>query len=99
MDVEPQVQPLSGKHVVLGVTGSIASYKAADIASKLRQSGATVEVVMLALRKRREEPVKAIAASVFFTALVFLAFLTLAQTRQPDRSPGILRRRAGRAGR
>jgi len=38
--------PLSGKHVVLGVTGSIASYKAADIASKLRQAGATVEVVM-----------------------------------------------------
>lgn len=38
---------------------------------------AAVEVVMLALRKRREEPVKALAASVFFTALVFLAFLTL----------------------
>lgn len=46
MELEPRVQPLSGKHIVLGVTGSIASYKAADIASKLRQSGATVEVVM-----------------------------------------------------
>jgi len=38
--------PLGGRHVVLGVTGSIAAYKAADLASKLRQVGATVEVVM-----------------------------------------------------
>ena len=33
--------PLSGRHVVLGVTGSIACYKAADLCSKLRQAGAT----------------------------------------------------------
>ena len=38
--------PLSGKHVALGVTGSISAFKAADLASKLRQAGATVEVVM-----------------------------------------------------
>ena len=38
--------PLTGKHVVLGVTGSIAAFKAADLASKLRQAGAAVEVVM-----------------------------------------------------
>ena len=38
--------PLSGKHVALGVTGSISVFKAADLASKLRQAGATVEVVM-----------------------------------------------------
>ena len=37
---------LEGKHVVLGVTGSIACYKAADLASKLVQSGALVDVVM-----------------------------------------------------
>jgi phosphopantothenoylcysteine decarboxylase/phosphopantothenate--cysteine ligase len=37
---------LSGKTIVLGVTGSIAAYKAADIASKLTQAGARVEVVM-----------------------------------------------------
>ncbi|MEN8614303.1 bifunctional phosphopantothenoylcysteine decarboxylase/phosphopantothenate--cysteine ligase CoaBC [Dehalogenimonas sp. THU2] len=37
---------LEGKTVVLGVTGGIAAYKAADIASKLVQSGATVEVIM-----------------------------------------------------
>ena len=38
--------PLAGKHVVLGVTGSIASYKAVDLASKLVQSGALVDVIM-----------------------------------------------------
>jgi len=38
--------PLEGRHIALGVTGSISAYKAADLASKLRQAGATVEVVM-----------------------------------------------------
>lgn len=38
--------PLSGKTIVLGVTGSIAAYKAADLASKLTQSGALVDVVL-----------------------------------------------------
>lgn len=35
-----------GKNVVLGVTGSIAAYKAVDIASKLTQKGLCVDVVM-----------------------------------------------------
>ena len=37
---------LKGKRIVLGVTGSIAAYKAADLASKLVQQGALVDVVM-----------------------------------------------------
>jgi phosphopantothenoylcysteine decarboxylase/phosphopantothenate--cysteine ligase len=37
---------LTDKTVVLGITGSVAAYKAADIASKLTQAGARVEVVM-----------------------------------------------------
>ncbi len=37
---------LTGKTVVLGVTGSIAAYKAADLASKLVQAGARVRVAM-----------------------------------------------------
>ena len=37
---------LSNKTIVLGVTGSIAAYKAVELASKLIQSGTTVEVVM-----------------------------------------------------
>jgi len=37
---------LANKTIVLGITGSVAAYKAADIASKLTQAGAKVEVVM-----------------------------------------------------
>lgn len=37
---------IAGKRIVLGVSGSIASYKAADIASKLMQAGALVDVVL-----------------------------------------------------
>jgi len=37
---------LANKTIVLGITGGIAAYKAADIASKLTQAGARVEVVM-----------------------------------------------------
>ena len=37
---------LAGKNIVLGVTGSIASYKALDLASKLVQAGANVETIL-----------------------------------------------------
>ena len=37
---------LANKHVVLGVTGSIACYKALDLASKLVQAGALVDIIM-----------------------------------------------------
>ena len=37
---------LSSKHILLGVTGSIAVYKAADLASKLTQAGAKVDVIL-----------------------------------------------------
>lgn len=36
----------SNKRITLGVTGSIAAYKAADLASKLTQSGAQVDVIL-----------------------------------------------------
>ena len=39
-------EPLADKHVVLGVTGSIACYKALDLASKLMQAGALVDTIM-----------------------------------------------------
>jgi phosphopantothenoylcysteine synthetase/decarboxylase len=38
--------PASGKSIVLGVTGSIAAYKSAEIASRLRKLGHDVFVVM-----------------------------------------------------
>ena len=37
---------LLGKHILLGVTGSIAAYKAAYLASKLTQAGAKVDVIL-----------------------------------------------------
>ncbi len=50
---------LHGKSIVLGVTGSIACYKALDLASKLTQQRATVDVILT-----RE-------AAQFVTALAF----------------------------
>ncbi len=38
--------PLKDRSVVLGVSGSIAAYKAADLASKLVQAGAVVDVIL-----------------------------------------------------
>lgn len=50
---------LENKRLVLGVTGSIAVYKAVDLASKLTQAGALVDVIMTA------------AAQQFVTPLAF----------------------------
>ncbi len=50
---------LSNKHITLGVTGSIAAYKAADLASRLTQSGAQVDVILTG------------AAEKFITPLTF----------------------------
>lgn len=47
------------KKIVLGVTGSIAAYKAADLASKLTQAGALVDVILTE------------AAARFVTSLTF----------------------------
>lgn len=40
--------PLTGKRIVLGISGSIAAYKAADLTSLLRKQGAEVFPVMTA---------------------------------------------------
>ncbi len=40
------MQHLTNKRVLLGVTGSIAAYKAADLIRRLREAGAEVRVVM-----------------------------------------------------
>jgi phosphopantothenoylcysteine decarboxylase/phosphopantothenate--cysteine ligase len=38
--------PIVNKHILLGVTGSIACYKAADLASRLTQAEALVDVIL-----------------------------------------------------
>lgn len=47
---------LQGKRIVLGVSGGIAAYKVADLASKLAQAGALVDVVMTAGAQRFVTP-------------------------------------------
>ncbi|MCF0155809.1 MAG: bifunctional phosphopantothenoylcysteine decarboxylase/phosphopantothenate--cysteine ligase CoaBC [Veillonella sp.] len=38
--------PLEGKHIIVGVSGGIAAYKAIEVVSRLRKKGAQVKVVM-----------------------------------------------------
>ena len=43
------MQPITvfqGRRILLGVTGSIAAYKSVDLASKLTQAGALVDVIL-----------------------------------------------------
>ncbi|MBA3871374.1 MAG: bifunctional phosphopantothenoylcysteine decarboxylase/phosphopantothenate--cysteine ligase CoaBC [Anaerolineae bacterium] len=47
---------LQNKRIVLAVTGSIAAYKAADLASKLTQAGALVDVIMTEAAERFVTP-------------------------------------------
>ena len=56
-----KISLLDGKNIILAVTGSIAVYKAVDLASKLTQAGAKVDVVMTT------------AAQQFVTPLTFQA--------------------------
>ncbi len=43
---------LKGKSVLLGITGSVAAYKAIDLIKKLKQEGASVRVIMTEASKR-----------------------------------------------
>jgi len=38
--------PITGKQIVLGITGSIAAYKSAQIASALTRQGAAVDIIL-----------------------------------------------------
>jgi len=48
---------LAGKHIVLGLTGGIACYKAAELCRALVKEGATVQVVMTAAAEQFITPV------------------------------------------
>ncbi|HUP71292.1 MAG TPA: bifunctional phosphopantothenoylcysteine decarboxylase/phosphopantothenate--cysteine ligase CoaBC [Acidimicrobiales bacterium] len=48
MPPEPSLSPLAGRRIVLGVCGSIAAYKAADLCRRLVDAGAHVSPVMTA---------------------------------------------------
>lgn len=42
----PERQDLAGRHILLGLSGGIASYKSAELVRELSRAGATVQVVM-----------------------------------------------------
>ncbi|MBU4226540.1 MAG: bifunctional phosphopantothenoylcysteine decarboxylase/phosphopantothenate--cysteine ligase CoaBC, partial [Chloroflexi bacterium] len=46
----------TSKHILLGVTGSIAAYKAAELASRLTQEGAQVDVILTPAAERFVAP-------------------------------------------
>ena len=48
---------LSSKHILLGVTGSIAGYKAVDLASKLTQAGAVLDVILTPAAEKFVSPI------------------------------------------
>ena len=56
MTTQP-ITVLDGKRIILGVTGSIAVYKAVDLASKLTQAGALVDVIMTEAARRFVAPI------------------------------------------
>ncbi len=62
---------LGGLHILLGVSGGIAAYKAVDLASKLSAGGAKVNTVMTenACRLVGPKSFEAITASTVFTSL------------------------------
>ena len=47
---------LTGKNIVVGVTGGIAAYKAADVVSRLKKLGANVYVIMTAHSTKFVQP-------------------------------------------
>jgi phosphopantothenoylcysteine decarboxylase/phosphopantothenate--cysteine ligase len=46
MNTNDSVDELAGRHVVLGLTGGVAAFKAAEFCRLLTKAGATVQVVM-----------------------------------------------------
>ena len=51
------MNPIQGKRILLGVTGSVAVYKAVDLASKLTQAGAEVDVLLTEAATRFVAPI------------------------------------------
>ena len=66
-----EARPLDGYEVLLCVTGGIACYKAADLASKLTQAGAGVNVAMTSAAERFVAPLtfQSLVARQVYTSL------------------------------
>ena len=65
-DVATERLPLEGRHIALGVTGSISAYKAADLASKLRVAYVSIDDdERLSKRFLNEQPKTGVRQSYF----------------------------------
>ena len=56
MESTTTIPILENRRILLGVTGSIAAYKAADLASKLTQAGTQVDVILSAAARKFVTP-------------------------------------------
>ena len=63
---------LKGKHIILGVTGSIAAYKAATLTRLLVKEGVSVKVVMTPLAKEFITPLTMATLSRVRLWLIFI---------------------------
>ncbi len=57
MNTHTPVPILQDRHILLGVTGSIAAYKSPDLASRLTQAGALVDVILTQAAEKFVSPV------------------------------------------
>src|ERR1700694_5292302 len=65
------IRVLDGKTILLGVTGSIACYKSIDLASKLTQDGARVDVILTEAAQKFVTPLafRAVTGRAVYTGL------------------------------
>lgn len=63
---------LQGKRIILGVTGSIAAYKSAQLIRLLKKEGAEVKVIMTTLAKEFITPLTLATLSKIRFWLIFL---------------------------
>jgi phosphopantothenoylcysteine decarboxylase/phosphopantothenate--cysteine ligase len=66
----PEMQPLKHRRIVLGLTGGIACYKAAELTRELIKAGASVQVVMTSAAEAFITPVtmQALSGRVVYTS-------------------------------
>jgi len=69
---------LEGKHIVLGVTGGIAAYKAVEVASRLVKAGGIVDVIMTAHAQKFVTPLT--FQAIIHRPVVTEMFALLAET-------------------
>lgn len=78
MPADPSLPPLHGRHLVLGLTGGVACYKAAELARELQRAGATVQAVLTEAAERF------IGAATLQALTGRPVFTSQWDTRQPD---------------